>query len=335
MRPTDLRLHPQAASVLAYIQREPSIRRKYSELPPEEARRVALARRVHLNLAPEPVNKVERREISGPGGAFPLWIYTPANAPHAGPLPVLLHFHGGGFILCSSESHDPQNRYWANHAGCIVVSVDYRLAPEAKFPAAVEDCYAATEWVAGNAGAFGGDAARIAVAGESAGGNLAAVVAQLSRESGPPLRLQVLSVPVLDFRFTAPSFTTYAAGYGLERSGLEYFRANYLNGEQDYDDPRAAPLKAESLEGLAPALVITAGFDPLRDDGRAYADRLALAGVPVEYVCIEGMAHPFVGWGAKAPVTIEYMDIVSSAVRHAFAPSLEAPSPAEGRGRRG
>ena len=318
MQPESLRLHPQAASVLDHIARDPSIRKKYDTLSPEEARQVALARRTQLNIAPEPVHAVERCSITGRGGPIPIWIYTPVRPPQSGRLPVLLHFHGGGFTLCSSESHDPQNRYWANHAGCIVVSVDYRLAPEAKFPAAVEDCYAATRWVAANAGEFGGDRSRIAVAGESAGGNLAAVVALLSRESGPTLVLQVLSVPVVDFRFAAPSYETYGTGYGLERSGLEYFRDNYLSSEDEYDDPRAAPLRAESLAGLPPAMVITAGFDPMRDDGRAYADRMALAGVPVQYVCIEGMPHPFVGWGGKAAVTVDYMALIAGALRRAF-----------------
>ena len=318
MQSGDLRLHPQAASVLAQIAGDPSMGRKYSSLSPEEARIVALARRAQLNIAPEPVRCVERRGISGCGGPIPIWIYTPAQPPRPGPLPVLLHFHGGGFILCSSESHDPQNRYWANHAGCIVVSVDYRLAPENKFPAAVEDCFTATRWVSENAGEFGGDASRIAVGGESAGGNLAAVVALLARETGPRILLQVLAVPVVEFRFTAPSYETYATGYGLERSGLEFFRSNYLNSEVEFDDPRAAPLRVDSLAGLPPAIVITAGFDPMRDDGRAYADRLALAGVPVEYVCIEGMPHPFVGWGGKATATIEYLGLIAAALRRAF-----------------
>ena len=318
MQPESLRLHPEAASVLAEIARDPSMGRKYDTLSPEGARLVALERRARLNMAPEPVLSVEQVEIAGSGGLIPLWIYRPAMSEEQASLPVLVHFHGGGFTLCSSESHDPQNRYWANHAGCIVVSVDYRLAPEARFPAAVEDCHAATQWVAGNAREFGGDATRIAVGGESAGGNLAAVVALLARESGPALAFQVLAVPVVDFRFTAPSYATYAAGYGLERSGLEYFRSNYLNGEEEYDDPRAAPLRAESLVGLPPALVITAGFDPMRDDGRAYADRLALAGVPVQYVCIDGMPHPFVGWGAKSTATVAYMDLIATSLRGAF-----------------
>ena len=318
MEPENLRLHPEAASVLAEIARDSSMGRKYDALSPEDARLVALERRARLNMAPEPVQSVEQVEISGSGGPIPLRIYRPAMSEKHGSLPVLVHFHGGGFTLCSSESHDPQNRYWANHAACIVVSVDYRLAPEAKFPAAVEDCYAATQWVGGNADEFGGDASRIALAGESAGGNLAAVVALLARESGPELAFQVLAVPVVDFRFTAPSYTTYAAGFGLERSGLEYFRSNYLSGKEEYDDPRAAPLRAETLAGLPPALVITAGFDPMRDDGRAYADRLALAGVPVQYVCIDGMPHPFVGWGGRSTATVAYMELIATSLRHAF-----------------
>ena len=320
MQPQSLNLHPEAVSVLAEIARHPSMGRKYDTLAPSEARLVALERRAQLNMAPEPVRNVEQVEIAGDGGPIPLRIYQPATSERQGPHPVLVHFHGGGFTLCSSESHDPQNRYWANHAQCVVVSVDYRLAPEAKFPAAVEDCYAATQWVAGHAGEIDGDASRIAVGGESAGGNLAAVVALLARESGPALAFQVLAVPVVDFRFAAPSYSTYAAGYGLERSGLEYFRGQYLNGEEEYDDPRASPLRARSLAGLPPALVITAGFDPMRDDGRAYADRLALAGVPIQYVCIEGMPHPFVGWGAKSTATVAYMSLIANTLRRAFRP---------------
>ena len=318
MKPLGLSLHSQAQSVLDRLRRDASIGRKYDSLSPEEARRVALARRAQLNLAPEPVHSVERREVPGRGGPIPVWIYTPAEARRTGLLPVLVHFHGGGFVLCDTKSHDPQNRFWANHADCIVVSVDYRLAPEHRFPAAVEDCHAATRWVSENARQFGGDPARIAVGGESAGGNLAAVVSQLCRDPGPSIRLQVLAVPLLDFRYDSPSCKTYAAGFGLERSGLHYFRTQYLERETNWDDPRASPLRAASLSGLPPALVITAGFDPLRDDGRAYADRLALAGVPVAYTCIEGMPHPFVGWGGKASIAVAYMELVAAELRRSF-----------------
>jgi acetyl esterase len=319
----DLRLHPQAAKVLQIIKADPGASPKYNEGTPEQAREVAAARRVLLNIPPEPVDHFERREIPGPAGPVPIFIYRPAGAPKDARLPVFLHFHGGGFVVCSSETHDPQNRYWANHSSCIVVSVDYRLSPEAKFPAAVDDCYAATRWVAEHADEIGADGSRLAVGGESAGGNLAAVVAQLAAKDGPKILLQVLIVPVTDWRYESPAYKTYAEGYGLELVGLEWFRENYLNGEQDYDDPRAAPLRAASLAGLPPALVITAGFDPMRDDGRAYADRLALAGVPVEYFCYEGMPHPFIGWGGKAPLVLDYMDRVCNAVRRALVVEAE------------
>lgn len=319
MHSADLRLHTQAGKVLDLLADDPQAGRRYYDLPPEESRRVADARRALLNIEPEEVAKVEQRDIPGPGGPIPIRVYVPHGALASGPLPVFVHFHGGGFVLCSIDSHDPQCRYWANHSGCIVVSVDYRLAPESKFPAAVEDCLAVTRWVAEHGRGIGADGDRIAVGGESAGGNLAAVVAQIAaRESGPAILLQVLAVPIVDMRFESPAHVTYAKGYGLERATLEWFRHNYLNGESEWDDPRASPLRATELGGLPPALVVTAGFDPLRDDGRAYADRLALAGVPVEHICYEGLPHPFVGWGRRAPIVIEYMDRVAGALRHAL-----------------
>ena len=246
----------------------------FHEVSPEAAR--VMVREMGMAGEPEPVEAVADRTIPGPGGDIPIRVYTPKGDT---PLPVLVYFHGGGWVICDLETHDGVCRALTNAAGCIVVSVDYRLAPEHKFPAAADDAFAATEWVAANAASFGGDPGRVAVAGDSAGGNLAAVVAQIARARGPKLAFQLLVYPVTDHDFDTASYSENAEGYFNTRDMMKWFWTNYLPSSSDGADPRASPLRLDDLSGLPAALIITAEFDPLKDEGEAYAARLADAGV--------------------------------------------------------
>ena len=241
---------------------------------------------------PESVSKVEDVFLPGPDGALRVRIYSHGSLQ---PSPALVYFHGGGWVVCDLDTHDVICRAIARRSGAVVISVDYRLAPEHKFPAAVLDCYAATCWVAENAERLGIDPDRIAVGGDSAGGNLAAVVSLRSRhEGGPQIALQVLVYPVTDLSsFETASYKEFADGYGLTTSEMEWFRSQYLARPEDARCYHASPLLEPNLRGLPPALVITAECDPLRDEGEAYARRLEAAGVPVRYRCYAGMIHPF------------------------------------------
>lgn len=259
--------------------------------PPEMVRQ---AMKMELGVAGEPevVAHVANQVISGPGGEIPIRIYIPDGD---GPFPLLVFFHGGGWVVCNLDTHDNVCRSLANGASCIVVSVDYRLAPEYKFPAALEDCYAATQWVAENAARLNGDASRIAVGGDSAGGNLTAVVALMARDrGGPPLVFQLLIYPVTDATGSSPSMTENAQGYGLTRDDMIWFTNHYLNNKDEQKNPLVSPLHAPDLIGLPPALIITAEYDPLRDEGELYGQRLKDAGVPVSMTRYDGMIHGFV-----------------------------------------
>ena len=294
-------LHPQ---IVALMERAAAAgARPNYELTPVEARiqteENSRARDVHRT----PVGRIEDRVIDGPGGDLKLRLYWPPGgdaAPAAAPGPAILFFHGGGHVVGSLDSHDLTARNLCADTGCLVVSVDYRLAPEHKFPAAPEDCYAATSWVADHADVLGVDPDRIAVSGDSAGGNLAIVTALMARErGGPALAFQLLVYPVADYALDTPSYETYAEGYGiLTARGMAWFRDHYLNGPQDRADWRAAPLRAPDLSGLPPALVITAECDVLHDEGVALAGRLVEAGVPVEHADYPGMVHAFYSFAA-------------------------------------
>jgi acetyl esterase len=272
----------------------------------------------------EPVAHVEDVAVPSPNGDIPVRVYRPESSTR---LPALVFFHGGGWVIGSVDGSDPTCRSLANRAGCTVVSVEYRLAPEAKFPAAAEDSYAATRWVAENTGRLGVDPARIAVGGVSAGGNLAAVVALMARDrGGPALVHQMLVVPVTDGSMSSASYTENAEGYGLSRQAMAWFWDHYLTGEADRRNPYAAPLTATSLAGLPPAQVLTAAYDPLRDEGKAYADRLREAGVPVTYTCFEGMVHGFFSMAAMLDGGRRAVDQASAALRAALATPAPVPS---------
>jgi acetyl esterase len=261
-----------------------------------------------MRVAPPAVRSAVDRRIPGPAGDVPVRVYTP-NGP--APLPLLVYFHGGGWVLGGLDTHDGICRELANGGGCVVVSVDYRLAPEHKFPAGAEDCYAATQWAAAHAAELGADAKRMAVGGDSAGGNLAAVVAQMARDrGGPPIVFQLLVYPVIAAAFDTQSYRDNAEGYLLTAGDMRWFWNHYLGTPTESDNPYASPLRARTLAGLPPALVITAGFDPLRDEGELYAHRLEEGGVPTRLSRYEGMIHGFFGMG-------HIMDQARAAVREA------------------
>ena len=261
------------------------------------------------------VAKVEDRLIPGPECQVPIRVYTPEGS---GPFPVLVYFHGGGFWMGSIETEDSACRLLTNAAGCVVVSVGYRLAPENRFPTAVEDGYAAIRWVAENASAMNADRARIAVGGASAGGNVAAVVALMARDRGTPrLIYQLLMYPVLDYAFDTPSYQENAEGYMLTKDAMAWCWSLYLRTEADGRNPYASPLQAKDLSDLPPVLVITAEYDPLRDEGEAYAARLRQAGVPVVCQRHEDAIHG----GLPPEMAKEMTEEAAAALLSAFSPS--------------
>lgn len=295
---------------------------KFWELSSTEARSLAKEQAAHayINKQPLPLYSVENREIPGVVGTIPVRIYTPRELDKDAPLPILVFFHGGGWVLDDLDSHDPLCRYLCKQADCIVVSVDYRLAPEHKFPAAVEDAFAATQWVAANASAFGGDATRIAVGGDSCGGTLSAVVTQLaSSHGGPKLIFQLLLYPNIYMAPKCPSREAYGQGYFLDKEAIECCTNRYLNSEADMLDHRASPGLAEDLSGLPPALMITAGFDPFVDEGEDYAKKLRAAGVEVEYTCYEDMIHGFISFPDVTDSDQKALAQSATSLRRAFA----------------
>ncbi|QSW99778.1 alpha/beta hydrolase [Haloterrigena alkaliphila] len=261
------------------------------ELPVEEAREL-LEGMFAAEGDPIAVESVEDRTIDGPGGDLPVRIYQPAGET---PRPTILFFHGGGFVLGSVDAYDKTCRKLAAETGYTVASLEYRLAPEHPFPAALEDCYAALEWAADEIETLGGDRGRIVLAGDSAGGNLAAATALRSRDrGGPEIAHQVLFYPITGDVTETEAYEENGEGYFLERDGMAWFEDCYFDREVDKGNVYARPRLAADLSRLPPATVVTAGFDPLRDDGAAYAERLEAAGVPVSHHHYEDMIHGFV-----------------------------------------
>lgn len=291
-------LDPQVVDYLAAL--EAAALPRYVDLDAPDARDLfrELALRRRGEIPGDPVGAVFREDADG----TPVRIYVPADEPRG----VLVLLHGGGWVIGDLDTHDPQARSLCHHAGVVVVSVDYRLAPEHPFPAAIEDAVAATRWVAEHNDQW--SLGPLAVGGDSAGGNLAAVVAQQLRDE-VPLAAQVLINPVIDLTMQQPSMRQLARGYYLEADTMRWFRDHYLSGEQgDPRDPRVSPLFADDLGGLPPAVIATAEFDPLRDEGRAYADALRDAGVDVRFRQHAGQIHGFFGMGGRVDAAQEAIE---------------------------
>ncbi len=266
----------------------------WNTLSPQAARELYLSLRPAAQ-GPRPAEAtVVDRTIPGPTGDLAVRLYRPASAPADAKLPCLVYAHGGGWVFGNLDSHDVLCAQFALEAGIVVFAVDYRLAPEARFPGAFDDVVAGLRWVAANGASIGVDAARLAIGGDSAGGNLAAAVAIWARDNGgPKLRLQLLAYPVTDAVGRAESYRRYEDGYGLNAATMEWFFDHYTPDKASRGDWRISPLRTQSLGGLPPALVITAGYDPLRDEGRAYAFRLHQEGTQADLVEFGGMLHGF------------------------------------------
>ena len=288
------------------------------QLTPDQGREQYLTRVNKMKFS-EPIFRTEDRRIAGPGSDLPIRIYTPREIKTAEKLPVLTWFHGGGFVIGSLETHDSVCRMLANQADCIVVAVDYRLAPESKFPAAVEDCQAALKWVALHAVEFGGDASCIAVGGDSAGANLATVIAILARDAAhPKLAFQLLIYPCTAPEPETASHHKFKEGYVLTRNSITWFYRQYLRTGKDVNDFRFAPLLLDDLSELPPSLIIVAGFDPLRDEGVEYARKLIEAGNRVRLSNYEGMVHGFYLMGGAVDAARRAVTESADAMREAF-----------------
>jgi acetyl esterase len=289
------------------------------QMPPERAR--ADNRRGAATVAgpPLPMARVERREIPGPAGTIPARLYVPRNASE-GPRPLLVYFHGGGWVIGDLDTHDSAARFLAANAELPVLSVDYRLAPEHPFPAAIDDAFAAFRWAVENAGGLGADPARVAVGGDSAGGNLAAGVSLMARDDdGPAPAMQLLIYPVTDAIGGQESRRLFADGFLLTSSDMNWFEGHYLPDAAAGQDPRVSMLRAEDLSGLAPAYVTTAGFDPLRDEGEAYAERMRAAGTSVALRRHPGLIHGFANLTAISRSSRAAMSEVAGALRMGLA----------------
>lgn len=268
-----------------------------------------------VDLKNIPIGRSEDREIPGPAGPLPIRVYTPATAA-AGALPGLIYFHGGTGVFCSLETHDGLCRLLANESGCRLISVDYRLAPEHRFPAGLEDAYAATEWVFAHADALGIDSKHVGIGGDSAGATLATVACQRAKQAaGPKIALQVLLCPVTDLGLDSPSRQSFSEGYFFDMATLEWAIGHFLPPGVDISDPRLSPLRAADLGGLPPAHIHTAEFDPFRDDGKAYAYALERAGVPVAYTCHPGLIHHFYCMAGAIPSARVAIKTVGNSVR--------------------
>ena len=300
-------LHPQVVSLLERVAKSP--------LPPHHSVTPFVARRIYRDvrgaLSPKPPEIAEARLQLLPG-PIAVRVYRPAKDEG---LPALVFFHGGGWVIGDLDTHDSLCRSLALGARCVVISVDYRLAPESPFPAAVEDCLAATRFVFENSVSFKVDKNRIAVGGDSAGGNLAAVIA-LHRAM--PLAFQLLIYPATDQRAQFPSHQRNGEGYLLTKDSIRSFRGHYLPNEKDWSDWRASPLLAPDHRKLPPAFVLTAGYDPLVDEGKAYADKLKAAGVEVAYRCYEDMVHGFIVMGGALDTANQAVADCCAALRRAF-----------------
>ena len=311
-------INPDAAKVVELI--IASGRPPYPTIGHVAAREIFVASRAILQPDPAPVAEVRDLAAKGPAGPIPLRLYRGKGTEAKSPQPTLIYYHGGGWVLGNLDSHDGVCRDIANAARCTVISVDYRLAPEAKFPAAADDSIAAAQWIHDNAAELGVDRTRLAVGGDSAGGNLSAVVALHARDNGgPKLRLQVLIYPSADMSSVYPSYEEFAEQLPLTRTTMDWFVDLYLrNRNEDAKDWRASPLHAKSLAGLPPAFVVTAAMDPLRDEGEEFARALLKAGVPVEVKRFDGQIHGFLTMGRIVKDSAVAVADIATELRKAF-----------------
>jgi acetyl esterase len=296
----------------------------FEALTPAEARDAMLASRKVLAPPPEDVAEVRDTTFPGPLGPIGVRLYRPAGTNASDVLPALVFYHGGGWVIGDLDTHDGPCRRYANAARCRVVSVDYRMAPEHPFPAAVDDCAAATKWVIDNAASFGIDPTKVAVGGDSAGGNLAAVIALMARDGTiPPLAFQMLVYPATDMTMTSVSSTTIGPGVPLTSVTMKWFIDHYM--KTDRTDWRASPLRVASVAGTAPALVLTCAHDPLRDEGVAYAHRLEREGVRVVHLHYGDQIHGFLGMGRIIRAADQAIDVMARVLKQALWP----PGPPE------
>lgn len=264
----------------------------------------------------DPVAKIVHKVIAGPGGPLLIRIYTPAGS---GPFPVVVYFHGGGYVIANLDTYDASARMLAKGAGAVVVSVAYRQAPEHPFPAAPQDGFAAYKWALANAAEIAGDARRVAVAGESAGGNCAAVVCMMAQKAGVKLPVhQLLVYPITNWAYDTASYQENLKTIPLNKAGMEWFGKYYLSNPSDAADPMASPLRAKSVSGLPSATIINAEYDPLRDDGKLYAEKLKAAGVPVTRTVYSGTTHEFFGMGGAVEKARQAMAEATSALKERF-----------------
>ena len=313
-------LDPHAQAVLDIIRNSGSP--PYETLPPEAARQLYLGGRAFFSPDPPEVAETHSLVASGPHGPIPMRLYRPFGTGAADILPALVYYHGGGWVIGDLDTHDVVCRQLANRAGCAVISVDYRLAPEHKFPAAVDDAFAALLWVASEAAALRLDPSRLAVGGDSAGGNLTAVTTLRARDAGfAGLRYQILVYPATDFAGTYESQARHVEGPILTAANQAWFRGHYLRGDADLTDWRASPLRAASLANLPPAYVLTAGHDPLCDEGEAYAARLEASGVAVTRRVFPGQIHGFLTMGRMIGAAETAIAEIGDALRPALAGS--------------
>ena len=304
-------LAPEYAAILAEA--------AAADAPPMTALSPAEARAMYQAMRPAnpelAVAAVKDIDIPGPAGALKARVYTPEGA---GPHPVLMNFHGGGWVIGDLETADGVSRDFCRTANCVVVSLDYRLAPEHQYPAAADDCIAATRWAANNMASLGGNG-KLAVTGESAGGNLAAVVCQALAAEDTDICFQLLAYPVVDHDLTRGSYAENGEGHLLETDTMRWFWDLYCPDTPRRNEPAASPLHAKSLAGQPAAMVVTAEFDPLRDEGKAYADALSAAGVDAEYHCADGLIHDFFGTAALLPCSRPAFEAACTALNKAFA----------------
>ncbi|MFO1117050.1 MAG: alpha/beta hydrolase [Beijerinckiaceae bacterium] len=307
---------PDAQNLLAML--KAAGRPPLTSLSPEEARAAYLAGRVLLQPDLPQVAELKDMSAPGPHGDVPLRFYRGATAP-ATNAPALLFAHGGGWVIGDRDSHDYVCRKLANDAACVVVSIDYRLGPEHKFPMAIEDSLAATQWLAKEASSLGVDPKRLAVGGDSAGGNISAVLALLARDGiAPAVVFQLLLYPAVDMNMDAPSFARIPDDYPLSPSVARWFRDHYMSDTKQHTDWRASPLHAESHHGVAPAFVLTARHDPLCDEGAAYAKKLEDAGVRVWQLDMNDQLHGFLTWGKMVRAADAALEMAAATLRYAF-----------------